>query len=246
MKKILLVVAVVMVGAFVMSLQAFALPTQVIYLGDTIVEKVQTGYSGTTNENLADWFSRNQVTNMDGSAINPVVDQKQYELFFTDVARNYEVQYLGVGYAAYHSPFGVFTYTGDPYAAYDPTKITYYSPLFVQNEAAKNATFQFSITAGTYFGFYLNVNKTGKDVSTMIATNPDGIDHALFFDTNKGYTIAFEDIIGGGDKDYEDLVVNFKPADGTGFTSTPEPSTFLLFGAGLVGLIGFGRRQLKK
>ncbi len=44
--------------------------------------------------------------------------------------------------------------------------------------------------------------------------------------------LLFEDIIGGGDRDYEDLVVNFSPIDDSGFITespsaapVPEPST---------------------
>ncbi|MCP4108575.1 MAG: PEP-CTERM sorting domain-containing protein, partial [Desulfobacteraceae bacterium] len=74
-----------------------------------------------------------------------------------------------------------------------------------------------------------------------------GLDHALFFETNKGYTISFEDIVGGGDADYEDLVVNFSPSDGTGFASTPEPGTNFLLGIGLIVMgIFIKRHRLKK
>ncbi|MCP4111387.1 MAG: PEP-CTERM sorting domain-containing protein, partial [Desulfobacteraceae bacterium] len=71
-----------------------------------------------------------------------------------------------------------------------------------------------------------------------------GLDHALFFETNKGYTISFEDIVGGGDADYEDLVVNFSPSDGTGFASpTPEPGTNFLLGIGMIAMGTFVKRQ---
>ncbi len=74
-----------------------------------------------------------------------------------------------------------------------------------------------------------------------------GLDHALFFETNKGYTISFEDIVGGGDADYEDLVVNFSPTDDSGFSPTPEPGTNFLLGIGLLTMATLLKRQrLKK
>lgn len=234
------------VSFLLLTTNAHAYSTTVIDLGDSTIEKVQIGYTGNPQlENLEYWFSKNGVTNTDGSAINPEKDQLQYELFFTNVTRTYQVQFLGIGFAAYHSPFGVFSYAGDPYAAYDQSKMTYGKPLFVQNEAPKNSVYDFSIAAGSYFGFYLDSNgrfkSTGDSkylLTTMVGANTDKVDHALFFETNAGYTIAFEDLVGGGDRDYEDLVINFKPTDNSGFTAVPEPSTLLLLSAGLMMLAG--------
>lgn len=251
--SILLAMTIALTG-----LSAHALPTQVIDLGDTTVEQLQTGYSNnSTLENLEYWFQENGITNPDGSEVDVTADQKQYELFYTDTQREYEIEFLGIGYAAYHSPFGVFTYGGDPYGTFDPSLISFEAPLFVQNEVPDNSTFSFTVAADTYFGFYLDSNGGGTELTTLIANNPDptsnrvankddytiGYDHAVFFETNKGYTIAFEDIIGGGDADHEDLVVNFSPTDGSGFSQVPEPSTVLLLGAGLLALVGFGRKR---
>jgi hypothetical protein len=240
------------------GIAAHALPTQVINLGDTTIEQLQTGYSGNPAlENLEFWFDANGITNPDGSAVDVLTDQKQDELFYTDTTREYEVEFLGIGHAGYHSPFGVFTYGGDPYGIFDPTLLSFSDPLFVQNEVPDNSVFSFTIEADTYFGFYLDSNGRGTELTTMIANNPMprskrvknkddytiGYDHAIFFETNKGYTIAFEDIIGGGDADHEDLVVNFNPTDGSGFTPVPEPSTVLLLGCGLLGLLGIHRKR---
>ncbi len=468
MKKVLNIISIAVFGIFLTSAGVHALPTQVIDLGDETIEEVQIGYSGDPRkENLSYWFGANGITNTDGSEIDPVEDQLQYELFHTDTDRDYQVEFLGIGYAGYHSPFGVFTYDGDPLESFDTSFMTYYDPLFVQNEAPDNSTYDFSIEADTYFGFYLNSNGKGEldadgkaverkskyFLSTLVDSNqlpstptfkltdaslaalrdegiPDdtlaemqevemndnslqrlekkglsadlsglkgtyatqeefetaleeavenplilegymgviethaatddrgyfeltdqsldelkdevpsdilakletlkgnrykkwelknalkttigkyetegykseilnslngliknkdhkitvlasvigedlaseysdtiltyakgskrvqnyedytlGLDHALFFETNKGYTIAFEDIVGGGDADYEDLVINFSPTDGTGFSDgqqqpTPEPGTLLLLAIGMISLAIFGRKRM--
>ncbi len=261
MKSMWKVVAVIGFSIFLTSAQGYALPTDLIDLGDESVEQVQIGYTNDPElENLEYWFAQNGVTNVDGSAINPLADQRQDELFYTDVEREYEVEYLGLGYASYHSPFGVFTYAGDPFEDFDAEKMNYMDPLFVQNEVEPNSTHQFTVDADTYFGFYLLPDGNTPSVTTMVnanqpvssdlVQNPDeytpNLDHTIFFATNKGYTIAFEDIIGGGDADYEDLVVNFAPTDGSGFTSTPEPATMMMLGLGLIGLAGLGRKQFMK
>ncbi len=275
MKKKSIIVSVVILGVFLAVQSSQAISTKPVDLGDETIEMVQTGYSGCyKKENLGYWFAQNGITNMDGSTIDPIEDQLQHELFFTDTPREYQVEFLGIGYAGYHSPFGVFTYDGNPSDTFDSSLMTYHDPLFVQNEVAPNSVFDFQIEAGTYFGFYLNSNGRGvldsdgkikkkgnKFLSTMNASNAkpsrssrvknkgqysQGLDHALFFETNMGYTISFEDIVGGGDADYEDLVVNFSPADGSGFRAyqpTPEPATLLMFGAGLIALSIFARRK---
>jgi hypothetical protein len=56
--------------------------------------------------------------------------------------------------------------------------------------------------------------------------------------TTGNYVLAWEDLAGLGDRDYNDLVVEVRGAA----PATPEPGTLLLIGAGLVG-IGVGVRR---
>ena len=58
-------------------------------------------------------------------------------------------------------------------------------------------------------------------------------DHAIIAD---GY--AWNDLIGSWNS--RGYVVEYEPAP------VPEPSTMLLLGSGLVGLVGYGRRRMKK
>jgi len=244
MKNIKWMFSIVMFVLSVFGLESTANATflELVNLGDTIVENVVTGNSGTNSENLEYWFGENGITNLDGSAIDPVRNQLQDELFYSPDAGQYEVEFLGIGHAAYHSPFGVFTYSGDPRSPYNPSAMSYFSPLFTQNEVDPNTSYFFSVDAGTYFGFYLDSNGTGNKLSTLIASNSDHLDHALIFETNKGHTIAFEDIVGGGDRDYEDLVVNIK---GESTAAVPEPATLFLLASGLIGFAGYRRKSKK-
>lgn len=105
--------------------------------------------------------------------------------------------------------------------------------------------------AGNQFGFYLG---NGTDLfHSDTADNADGFDHMLAYegqgDTiqilpfaagvwgSNEYVLAWDDLYGGGDEDYNDLVVLVESV-----TPVPEPSVLALLGAGLLGL-GLSRRR---
>jgi hypothetical protein len=106
-------------------------------------------------------------------------------------------------------------------------------------------SFGLSSTNGVVTVFYSqNQNQTG--VTGLTDQGPTGFNHVAIFQIGAAgsgeYALAWEDGPGGGDRDYNDLVVqiNFLPS-----VVVPEPSTMALTGLGALGLIGYGLRRRK-
>jgi hypothetical protein len=88
---------------------------------------------------------------------------------------------------------------------------------------------------GQYYTYY----------SGAPSNNPDGAPHVQLWQIADGrysMRVGFEDLYGGGDKDYNDLIFE---VSGVTHMVTPEPVTIVLLGSGLVGLggAGFARRR---
>ncbi len=102
--------------------------------------------------------------------------------------------------------------------------------------------------AGTELVFRLHVDNTGLDFySGEGINNPDGLPHLLATSTFVNglyYTeLGFEDLYGGGDKDYNDFSLSLSNVvDPPG--QIPEPVTITLLGLGLAG-IGYRRHRSK-
>lgn len=98
------------------------------------------------------------------------------------------------------------------------------------------------------FGIYVYDQGLGRYYtyySGAPSNNPDGVQHVQLWkiaDGRYGIKVGFEDLYGGGDKDYNDLVFE---VSGVTHMVTPEPVTIALLGSGLVGLggAGFVRRR---
>lgn len=116
-----------------------------------------------------------------------------------------------------------------------------------------SATLAFDLSAGTVkhsgtkttaqigdtFGFYLST-PSGKYYSHNLF-NLDGFDHLLLFDTSDNsvgalwgsdLVLAWEDLWGEGDGDYNDMVVGI-----TDVRPVPESSALALVGLGLIALV---------
>ena len=104
--------------------------------------------------------------------------------------------------------------------------------------------------AGTELVFRLHVDNTGLDFySGEGINNPDGLPHLLATSTFANESglyfteLGFEDLYGGGDKDYNDFSLSLSNVVDP--PSVPEPLTITLLGLGLAG-IGYRRHRSKK
>lgn len=106
------------------------------------------------------------------------------------------------------------------------------------------------IFSGAYFGFYLDT-PNGTFYSEQSQNADDGADHMIAFQgagsdylnllgtsalstrkwTPNEFILAWEDLYGLGDRDYDDFVVMVESVVGV-----PEPSTLALYGISLLGL----------
>lgn len=99
-----------------------------------------------------------------------------------------------------------------------------------------------NFTAGTELIFAINVLNTGDTFySGPASRNADGLAHAVVddaFSLTETY-VGFEDLYGGGDKDYDDLQFSFTNVKGTSQPpGVPDSGSTALLGAmGLVALV---------
>jgi len=92
----------------------------------------------------------------------------------------------------------------------------------------------------------IHVVNTGRDfVMGGGYDNPDGVVHAAVnYLSSHIAVIGFEDLFGGGDLDYDDARV--RVVGNIGIARIPEPSSMILFGSGLIGLVFVIRRYRKE
>ena len=105
-----------------------------------------------------------------------------------------------------------------------------------------------SFSEGAELVFKLFVTNTGKSFfNGPAARNADGVIHARYkYGENKQVLVGFEDLWGGGDRDYNDLIFSLSNvyfADNV-LQPVPEPETYLLMGLGVLSL-GWMRSKRK-
>ncbi|HHO74838.1 MAG TPA: DUF4114 domain-containing protein [Deltaproteobacteria bacterium] len=107
-----------------------------------------------------------------------------------------------------------------------------------------------SANIGKTFGFYLTTPEgNGYTFYSHTSLNNDGFDHFLLFDTSDNavgsllgadLVVAMEDLYGGGDQDFNDMVVGISDVSPA---PVPEPATLLLIGSGLLGMGAFRKKR---
>ena len=109
-----------------------------------------------------------------------------------------------------------------------------------------------TVNAGDSLIFYIDVLTTQNRFFSSQALNADGITHIYSAPYAGGLVgpggtipagvyVGFEDILGGGDRDYDDLKFVFVNVGGG---VVPEPATWAMLIAGF-GLVGFAARRRK-
>lgn len=122
------------------------------------------------------------------------------------------------------------TYTGYRNSGSDPTA----RPLLAGDYVSLGV-----VEAGTTLDFFLNQDGYGRSNPNQwhldAADNSDGLQHIMAYEQSGYLVMAFEDITGGGDLDYNDIVFAIDIGEGNmnHLKGVPEPTTTL-------GLLGIG------
>ena len=131
--------------------------------------------------------------------------------------------------------------------------------LSLSNKVARGTTWNYGwVEAGSSISFYLDVTNTGETYFSNSSLNSDGLNH-LYADAYNGgnriggkwfarakyAAIGFEDMQGGGDKDYDDARFIAQEVGFIEYDPAPEPAAWAMMIAGF-GLVGGAARRRKR
>ncbi|MEO1402103.1 MAG: DUF4114 domain-containing protein [Cyanobacteria bacterium J06635_1] len=168
-----------------------------------------------------------------------------------------EVFFINEG-AGYRNKFFYDTEARDPLAPNDISDLTSIwddvaSPYSILSEANGPLSLGEGVNLGQFEGetrlnFFLQNPQGdvfGTDAATDITFNPDDLQHVTAYRSGEYMVIGFEDITGGGDRDYNDVVIAVKGlVDTADKADVPEPaSTVAIAGMALFGLVRRRRRH---
>ncbi len=160
-------------------------------------------------------------------------------------------------YAWYEADFGLYSMT-DPTEKYEIFSYTDEPGFWTVNSVTSADWSYLSEGFGFYFDVHTNPNSpdvaynwfSDQSLNQLVdGTSADtDIEHVLVFNTSPlTHTILLDDQLGGGDRDFRDMIVGGFTCDMTPVAApVPEPATMLLFGTGLAGLAGFTSKKRKK
>lgn len=208
----------------------------------------------------------------DNPVFDSVNDNNAESAVLTDVdgIGSHATAFLVVEFAGYapYLTFGIYDYVLNPDSTVTlgdklelfagsnsplTTRTVYFN--FLTGEASANGA---TANIDQTFGFYLGVPNTGNTFYSHAGLNADGFDHAAFFDLvtdaynyedyilGSDLMIAFEDLYGGGDRDYNDFVVGISDVTSLEVSANPEPGTLILLSSGILGAGYYMRRKMRK